>query len=207
MKAQARLLPLILLPLLAACGEDVAYRPAAQILPANIKRVSIRLAVNKTQQFGIEDRLTLRTRDEFLRDGRYPILPEANSDGIVQMTITRYILSPVQYDPNLVPTAYKLRILVDLQFIDRATNTALWKEPNMEGILTYPAATLPGGKTEEQARDSIYDVLARDVVKRVIDGFGSVSGSSQRIISGDAPSTPPSIQPAQPQKPVNTNVY
>lgn len=203
---RARLIPLILLPFLG-CGEDVAYRPAAQILPSNIKRIAIRLAVNKTQQFGIEDRLTLRVRDEFLRDGRYPILPETNSDGIVQMTITRYLLTPIQYDVNLIPTTYKLRILVDLQFIDRATNTALWTETNMEGIVSYPAATLPGGKTEEQARDLIYDVLARDVTKRVIEGFGSVSGTSQRIIQGAAPSTPPAIQPAQPQKSINTNPY
>jgi hypothetical protein len=212
--------PLTLLAILAglsACaggpggpGSDVSYRPAPQILPANtanIKRISLRLAVNKTQQFGIEDRLTLRVRDEFLRDGRYPLLPEDHADGIVQMTVTRYLLTPIQYDTNLIPTAYKLRIILDLQFIDRTSNTALWDEKNLEGILTYPAATLPGGQTEEQAREQIYDQLARDVVKRVIEGFGSVTGSSQRYISPDAPSTPPTLQQTSPQKAVNPNPY
>ncbi len=193
---------------LAACGgSDIAYRPAAQILPANIRRVSIRLVENKTQQFGLEDKLALRIRDEFLRDGRYPIVPEANCDGIVAVVINRYLHIPVQYDANLVPTAYKLRIVTDLRFIDKVTNTALWEEKNMEGVLTYPNATLPGGKTEEQAREAIWDVLARDYVKRVIEGFGSVSGSSSRMISSDAPSTPPAIQPAGTTAPVNPNPY
>lgn len=206
MKKRHALLPALAM-ILCACGEDVAYRPAAQILPANIKRICVRLVVNKTQQFGLEDKLTRRIIDEFLRDGRYPILPEDNADGIVLATVGRYLLSPVQYDANLIPTAYKLRILVDLQFIDRAANRVLWEEKNLEGVLTYPASTLPGGKTEEQARESIWDILARDIATRVLDGFGSVSGTSRRIISSDAPSTPPAISPAAPDKPVNPNPY
>jgi hypothetical protein len=197
----------VVLSFSACTGTDIAYRPAPQILPANIKRISLRLVVNKTQQFGLEDKLTLRTRDEFLRDGRYPLVPEDNADGLVNVTITRYVLTPIQYDSNLIPTAYKLRILIVLQFIDRASNTVVFEEPNMEGIQTYAASTLPGGLTEEQAREAIWDILARDIVKRVIDGFGTVTGTSQRRISGDAPSTAPQVQPNTPLSPVNPNPY
>lgn len=193
---------------MSACtGTDIAYRPAPQILPANIKRIALRLVVNKTQQFGLEDKLTLRIRDEFLRDGRYPIVPEDNADGVVAVTITRYVLVPIQYDTNLIPKAYKLRILIDLQFIDRSTNTMLFEEPNMEGIETYSAPTFPGGLTEEQAREAIWDTLSRDIVTRVVEGFGSVTGTSQRRISGDAPSTPPPVVPNAPLPPVVPNPY
>lgn len=193
--------------LAAACGQDVAYRPAPQILPANIKRIAIRLVVNKTQQFGLDDKLTLRIRDEFLRDGRYPVLQEQDADGVVGATITRYVLTAVQYDAALIPTAYKLRILLDLQFIDRHSNTVLWEEHNIEGILTFPASTLPGGRTEEQAREAIWDTLARDVVTRVVDGFGAVTGTSERRITGDAPSTVPNATPNAPLPPVNPRPY
>lgn len=201
------LIALAPLAALLACGQDIAYRPAPQLLPGHIRKLSLRIVVNKTHQYGLEDKLTLRIRDEVLRDGRYPLLPEAESDGIILVTITRYVLTPIQYDANLIPTAYKLRILIDLQFVDRATNTALWEEKNMEGVLVYPASILPGGKTEEQAREAIWDTLARDVVKRVVEGFGSVSGTSERRISPDAPSTAPSVQPTAPLAPVNPNPY
>ena len=193
--------------LCACAGPEMSYHPAPQILPSNIKRIALRLVVNKTQQFGLEDKLTLRVRDEFLRDGRYPVVPEDSADGIVAVTIMRYVLVPIQYDASLIPKAYKLRILVDLQFIDRAANTVLFEEANMEGIQTYAAPTLPGGLTEEQARELIWDILSRDIVKRVVEGFGSVTGTSQRRISGDAPSTLPQVQPNSPLAPVNPKPY
>lgn len=202
-----RLSLLLAAALSTACGTDVAYRPTPQILPQNIKRIAIRPIVNKTQQFGLEDKLALRVRDEFLRDGRYPLAPEAEASGAVAITITRYILTAVQYDATLAPTAYKLRILIDVQFVDLAANQTLWEERNLEGALNYPASTLRGGLTEEQAREAIWDILARNVARRTIDGFGSVTGTSERRITGDAPSTAPIVKPEEPFKPVVPNPY
>ena len=191
----------------AACGTDIAYKPTAQIIPQHVRRLALRTAANKTQQFGLEDKLSLRVRDEFLRDGRYPLVPESESQGIVVMTVSRYILTAVQYDATQAATAYKMRILVDLQFIDKSTNQILWEEKNLEGGLSFPALTLRGGLSEEQAREQIWDVLSRSVVKRVVDGFGSVTGTSQRRIAGDAPSTVPAVKPESPLKPVISNPY
>ncbi len=202
-----KLLPLVLIALAAACGTDVAYKPTPQILPQHVQRLALRPIVNKTQQFGLEDKLMLRVRDEFLRDGRYPLVPEPESQGIVWITVSRYILTAVQYDATQAATAYKLRILVDLQFVDKSTNQILWEEKNLEGILSFPAQTLRGGLTEEQAREQIWDILARNIVKRVVDGFGSVTGTSERRITGDAPSTQPAAKPDEPLKPVISNPY
>mgnify|MGYP001578659177 FL=1 len=198
-----RLAPLLALAATAACGgPEVGYRPSAQILPRHIRSLALRPIINKTQQFGLEDKLVLRIRDEFLRDGRYPLTPESEAGGVVLVTISRYILTAIQYDATLAPTAYKLRILVDVQFVDHSANQTLWEEKNLEGTLTYPASTLRGGLTEEQAREQIWDILARSVVKRVVDGFGSVTGTSERRITGDAPSTEPLSKPEEPLKPV-----
>lgn len=202
-----RLIPLVLIALSAACGTDIAYKPTPQILPQHVQRLALRPVVNKTQQFGLEDKLMLRVRDEFLRDGRYPLVPEPESQGIVMITVSRYILTAVQYDATQAATAYKLRILVDLTFIDKSSNQILWEEKNLEGILSFPAQTLRGGLTEEQAREQIWDILARNIVKRVVDGFGSVTGTSERRITGDAPSTAPAAKPEEPLKPVIANPY
>ena len=93
------------------------------------------------------------------------------------------------------------------QFIDKSTNQILWEEKNLEGILSFPAQTLRGGLTEEQAREQIWDILARNIVKRVVDGFGSVTGTSERRITGEAPSTQPAAKPDVPLKPVISNPY
>jgi len=202
-----KILPFLVLLLAAACGTDVAYKPTAQILPQHVQRLALKPIQNKTQQFGLEDKLLLRVRDEFLRDGRYPLVPEPESEGIVWITISRYILTAVQFDSTQASTAFKLRILVDLQFIDKSTNHILWEEKNLEGILSFPAQTLRGGLTEEQAREQIWDILARNIVKRVVYGFGSITGTSERRITGEAPSTQPAAKPDEPLKPVITNPY
>lgn len=205
-----RIAPLAVLALAAAfsgCAETegMIYKPRHQLLPSHISGIAIRPVTNKTQQFGLEDKLTLRIRDEFLRDGSYQILPEADADGVVVVTVTRYILIPIQYDSVLTPTAYKLRILVNLTFVDRTKNTILWTEPGLEGIQTYTASTLQGGITEEEARELIWDVLARDIVKRTVEGFGAATGRSEREVSG---TTPPSEgAPPLPPKPILTNPY
>ncbi|HVC08592.1 MAG TPA: LPS assembly lipoprotein LptE [Elusimicrobiota bacterium] len=197
MKKFRPLLLVLAAVLCAACGSegDVTYAPAPQILPSNVTKIAIRPIVNKTQQFGIEDKLYIAVRDAFLSNGQYPIVPESEANGAVYLTITRYLLIPIQYDVNLVPTAYKLTVIADLQFIDVKTNTALWDQPNIEEDLVFNADTRPGGLTEEQAREELWPRLANDVVTRVIQGFGSVTGATQRQISPNAPSTKPSVNP------------
>jgi hypothetical protein len=194
---------------LSACASapDTGYHPAPQLIPGNIQKLALHPILNNTEQYVMEDKLTLDVRDQFLNDSRYPLVPEENADGVVWITITRYILAPIQFDANLVPTSYKLRVLVDVKLVDAATNGALWDERNIDASQTYADATLPNGITEEQARENIWATLAPQIVTRVIDGFGAVTGTSERTISGDAPSTAPAAQPEVPIKPVITAPY
>ena len=192
----------------AGCGQEVRYNPTPQILPQNIRKLALHPIINKTQQPGLEDQLILSVRDEFLRDGRYPLVTETDADGVVFIVISRYLNIPIQYDANLVPTSYKLRVAVDVQFVDKKKpGQALWVEPNIEGIQVYAAPTLAGGMTEFQAQAGVWDTLSRDIVSRVINGFGSVHSTSQRRIQSDAPSTEPVSAPEAPMAPVNPHPY
>src|SRR3989339_90646 len=173
----------------AACsGSDVTYRPAEQKLPQYITRIAVRPFTHKTPQFGLEEKLTLKTIDEFLKNGEYAIAQENAAQGVVVAEISHYILTPIQYDVNLVPTVYKLNVLVSVRFLDKGANRYLWEEPALQAVKMYSASTLPGGLSEEQARESLWEVLAKDIVKRTVEGFGSVTSASQKKI------TPPDVQ-------------
>ena len=130
---------------------------------------------NKSQQFGLEDALFAALRDEFLRDGRYQLVPEKEADDAVAITITHYLLEPLAYDATLAPISYKLRILVDVRMLECATNKELWTEKDLEGALSYPNQILAGGQTEPQAQATIWTVLAPMIVSRVADGFDKPS--------------------------------
>ncbi|MDD5208837.1 MAG: LPS assembly lipoprotein LptE [Elusimicrobiales bacterium] len=172
---------------LAACqtSPDIVYKPAEQKLPIYIKRIAVRPFANKTQQFGLEEKITLKVIDEFLKNGEYLVSPENAAQGVIVGEISHYILTPIQYDVNLVPTVYKLNVIAGLRLLDREQNRYLWEEPALQVTKMYSAANLPGGLTEEQAREALWEILAKDVVLRTVSGFGSVSSASQKKIPGN----------------------
>ncbi|MFA6433365.1 MAG: LPS assembly lipoprotein LptE [Elusimicrobiales bacterium] len=184
--------------LLSACStSEVTYRPAEQKLPQYIKRISVRPFANKTPQFGLEEKLTLKTIDEFLKNGEYTVSPESSAQGVIVGEINHYILTPIQYDVNLVPTVYKLNVLVSVHFLDKAANRYLWEEPALQAVRIYSASTLPGGMTEEAAREVLWEILAKDIVKRTVEGFGSTSSASRKKIpQGIPPAVETSTTPA-----------
>jgi Lipopolysaccharide-assembly len=177
--------------LLSGCANkpDVIYRPYPQILPSHVKKIAVRQFMNKVQYFGLEDKLTLKVIDEFLSDGTYPVVPESKADGVIVGEIRRYILTPIQYNTALVPTVYKLDVLLMVKFYDKATNTYLWEEPALQGTKIFAAATMPEGISEEEAREYVWEMLAKDIVKRTVDGFGAVQSEREKKIAPTDPNT------------------
>jgi len=170
---------------LGACSSsEIVYRPAEQKLPQYIKRIAVRPFANKTQQFGLEEKITLRVIDEFLKNGEYSVSPENAAQGVIVGEISHYILTPIQYDVNLVPTVYKLNVIAAVRLLDREQNRYLWEEPALQVTKMYSAANLPGGLSEEQAREALWEILAKDVVLRTVSGFGSVSSASWKKMPG-----------------------
>lgn len=168
----------------AACASEGAYyKPQAQIMPQHIKKVAIRPILNKTEIFAMEDKLYIRLYDEFLKNGSYQVVNENNgAEGVIVTTITRYLNVPIQYDSQLIPTVYKMDVWLDVVLMDKATNAPVWREPAFLGTQTYSASTLPGGLTEQQARERIWEKLSKDIVKRTVDGFGSVMSESKKKV-------------------------
>ncbi len=169
---------------LAACASEGAmYRPQAQIMPQHIKKVAVRPILNKTEVFALEDKFYNELYDEFLRNGTYQIVAENNgAEGVVVTTISRYLNVPIQYDSQLIPTVYRMDIWLDVVLMDKTNNTPVWREPAFLGTQIYAASTMPGGMTEVQARDVVFEKLSRDIVKRTVDGFGSVMSENKKKV-------------------------
>jgi len=172
----------LILPL-AACSalqDKMYYRPNAQIMPQHITKIHVRPIINRTEVFALEDRLVIEVVDEFLRSGAYSITQEEQADGVLAGEILRYILIPVQYDTQLVPTVYRMEVLLNLRFIDKNSQETIWQEPALQQIYIYSAATLDGGMSEEQAREELWKNFAKMIVKRTVEGFGSVGSPTRQ---------------------------
>lgn len=179
-------LPLVLLIFfLTACPYH--YTPSTILLPQHITKIGLRPVKNNTAFFGLEDKFTLRVQDEFTRGGQYPLVSEDRADGVLIAEIDRYINEPTSYDENLIVQERKLWVLVNIHFWDKVQNKIIWSEPNLSGIHRYFVEGRPGGITEEQARQIVWDKLARDIYRRTIEGFGSVTGELDRRVPQTGP--------------------
>ncbi len=163
------------------------YAPSPQILPPNIRKIAIPTFENKTIYYGMEEKFTMRVIEEFLRDGRLEITKDDNADATLKATITRYMLEPLTYNSNFVIEEYKLWVIFDLALYEKGKEEPLWQENNIQGVYRFFAPTLPGGITEEDAREKLWDILSSDILRRTIYGFGTVTGASERSVPGPIP--------------------
>ncbi len=159
------------------------------MLPQYIQKIAVRPFANHTQQYGIEDKLTLAVQSVFNQDGRFQITSEDLADGVVIGDITKYILEPLAYDTNHVPSQYKLWILVNVTFYDKVKNETLWMEPNLGNPITYfsDSSGQPGALTESEAQQQIWNALAVDISTRTFEGFGTVTGASDKAVPQTSP--------------------
>lgn len=169
--------------------NEMYYKPNAQIMPQHINKIHVRPFINRTEVFALEDRLTIEVVDEFLRNGQYNIVSEQQAEGVLAGEILRYILLPVQYDTQLIPTVYRMEVLIKLRFIDKTTSETLWQEPALVQVYTYSASTLPGGMSEEQAREQLWKNFSKMIVKRTVQGFGSVGSEIRQRTQVNAEQT------------------
>jgi hypothetical protein len=184
----------VLLPLGGCFAFHTHQKPS--VLPPYIQKIAVRPFANHTQQYGLEDKLTLAIQSEFNRDGRYQITTEDQADGVLSGDITRYLLEPLSYDTNHVPTEYKLSILANVSFHDKVKKQDLWNEPGMIGELRYFTASsgLAGQMTEVDAQQVIWDEMSRDIRTRTFEGAGtgsSSSGNSGTSSTSDLSTAPP----------------
>ena len=177
-----RIVVLLTVALMMFTGCET-LQPSVQVLPPHIRKLAVESFANRTAIAGLEDRLRMDTFNEFLRDGRFAMVSSPDdADGYVTGEILYYILQPTQYGSANEPQQFKLRLIVNLYFVDRVNNVTLWQERNLEEVLFFAAATLPGGRSEEDARNVALANLARKIYIRTIEGFGSVTGTSEKKV-------------------------
>jgi hypothetical protein len=181
----------LLLLLLASGRAGFAYEPTAQVLSQSTRKIAVRLFENKTGTIGLKDKLTMTVNQAFNRDGRWQIVEESEADGVLIGEITRYFRMPLKHDANNITIEYKVLVMVDISFYDMHSKQTLWTERNLQATLTAPPASsgLPGGITEVEMQQKLWDQLAKDIATRTFEGFGTVTGTSDKAVSKSIPNS------------------
>lgn len=106
---------LFLLFAFVGCSK-LEYR--TRTLPERIQSIYIPMAKNKAYEYGLEESLTNALIEEFLADGRLDVVPENRADVTLLVTITRYLITPKNFESDEVPYSTDIDVEASVKLLE-----------------------------------------------------------------------------------------
>ena len=152
--------------LLPGCA---GYR-LGSMLPPDIKTVHVPTFINQTAEPQIEMEATRSALAEFQRDGSLKLTAESDADAILQVKLTDYRLTPLQYNNTRLTAAteYRITLYASIMLTRRSDHKVIVEHPRCYGESTFPMiGDLSSSKRvglPKAAKD-----LAHDIVQKVTE--------------------------------------
>ena len=152
-----RALGLLLVALVTAgCGYSTRGS-----LPDHIKTVAMPIFKNRTLEPGVESAITSGVVNAFSSGGRVKVVPIDQADAILQGEVVAYSLDGLAFDRNANVQAYRLRLVLNVEFRDVRRSEMLWRQEGLSETSDF------------QVQGQVSDTIAR--------GRGAVSQAAAEI--------------------------
>lgn len=113
--------------LLAGCGYGTRGS-----LPDHIKTVAVPIFKNRTLEPGVESAITSGVVNAFTNGGRVKVVPLDQADAILDGEVVGYSLDGLAFDRNANVRAYRLRLVLNVEFRDVRRSALLWRQEGLE---------------------------------------------------------------------------
>ena len=154
--------------LLAGCGYSTRGS-----LPDHIKTVAVPIFKNRTLEAGVESAITSGVVNAFSSGGRVKVVPVDEADAILQGEVVGYSLDGLSFDTNANVRAYRLRLVLDVEFRDVRRSAMLWRQEGLQETSDFQVAgqvsdTIARGQGAVQQAAA---EIGRKVVNLAVDRF------------------------------------
>ena len=154
--------------ILAGCGYSTKGS-----LPDHIKTVAVPIFKNRTLEPGVDSAITSGVVNAFSSGGRVKVVPIDQADAILQGEVVAYSLDGLAFDQNANVQAYRLRLVLNVEFRDVKRSAMLWRQ---EGLSETSDFQVQGqvSDTIARARGAVSQAAAeigRKVVNLALDRF------------------------------------
>lgn len=154
--------------LLAGCGYSTRGN-----LPDHIKTVAVPMFKNRTLEPGVETAITSGVINAFSSGGRVRVVPLAEADAIIEGEVVGYSLDGLAFDRSANVRAYRLRLVLNVEFRDVRRSALLWRQ---EGLQETSDFQVQGTVSDTIAREHGAVLVAaaeigRKVVNLAVDRF------------------------------------
>jgi outer membrane lipopolysaccharide assembly protein LptE/RlpB len=148
--------------LLAGCGYSFRGN-----LPGHIKTVAVPILKNKTLAPGIENVITSAIVTAFSNGGRLRVVPVEQADSILEGEIVGYHVDGVSFDRNTNVQAYRLQVVLNVEFRDVRQNKTLWRE---KGLTQFSDFQVLGQVSDTIAREGgAASQAAADIGRKIVN--------------------------------------
>ena len=153
---------------LAGCGYSTKGS-----LPDHIKTVAVPIFKNRTLEPGVDSAITSGVVNAFSSGGRVKVVPIDEADAILQGEVVAYSLEGLAFDRNANVQAYRLRLVLNVEFRDVKRSAMLWRQ---EGLSETSDFQVQGqvSDTIARARGAVSQAaveIGRKVVNLALDRF------------------------------------
>ncbi|MDR1952552.1 MAG: LPS assembly lipoprotein LptE [Elusimicrobiota bacterium] len=145
------------------------FKPAGE--NGKVFKIYVNPIGNSTIQYGLDVGLMRAITNEMLFDGRLTFVnTPQEADGVLSVSITRYVREPLTYDDLLRAEQYKLEIAADISLYDFDTKEVLWMQENMRAMQIYrnPNTLSDELTAEQEARNYLWEKLSRNIVRGIV---------------------------------------
>ena len=173
---------LLLSFLLAGCGYH--FRADGEPVGIQLESLAIPLFSSTSSEIGFEADFTKVIRQEFISNGRVPLVPEEKAQVVLIGKIQEIRADPLTYRSqdvtvggntltHEVTKSRKLRVRLDVQLLDRRQGKIIWREAAMEEQASYAVSgdPLEMRYTEQKALETIASRLAKRIYLRTMERF------------------------------------
>lgn len=138
---------------------------------SHISSVAVPFFENRTNRYGLDDRLTAAVAQGFLEDGALKVVDEGEADSVLRGSITEYVRKAAVFDEIESVTKVRIVITIDVTYRDLVTGNIVWEQKGISGWGEYrpvPYGDEPA-ETEENGQDEAIEKLVQDILARSIE--------------------------------------
>lgn len=143
-------------------------------LPGDITAIAILPFTNNSIEADMETLVSSALFEEFSKTRRLKIVSEGEAHAVLSGVITSMTNRPVSFSSSDVVTQYRLSITLDVSFVRKGEEKAVWKGKGLSEIMDYSAVAGDVDSTENN-RTEAKRALAREVASliydRIFEGF------------------------------------
>lgn len=164
---------LLLAALFVFWGCGYHFSPGGESIDQGIKTVYIEPIANKTSEANAENILRSAFIDWFIKGNRFKVVDQRDrADAIWRGTIQTITTSAISYKTSNLASEERMRVILDLKFVERESQKVIWADTAFSGYQDYPIADAMNTESaRKMALSKLSAYTAERAYRMMMSGF------------------------------------